>query len=78
MTIAREETPFKLAVVQVLKTEPGARTMRADPMTHRIYLPTTTFESQPEAEPGERRRRPPMVPGSFRVLVYGMETPAQK
>src|SRR6476660_1813235 len=34
-TIAREQAPNKLAVVQVLKTERGARTMALDPETHR-------------------------------------------
>src|SRR5262249_21999724 len=35
-TIAKEEAPNKLAVVQILKTERGARTMALDPQTHRI------------------------------------------
>jgi DNA-binding beta-propeller fold protein YncE len=39
-TIAKEETPDKLTVVQTLKTERGARTMAIDPKTHRIYLPS--------------------------------------
>ena len=38
-TIAKEESPDKLTVVQVLKTERGARTMALDPKTHPIYLP---------------------------------------
>src|SRR5207249_839691 len=36
-TIAKEETPEKLTVVQTLQTERGARTMALDPQTHRIY-----------------------------------------
>jgi len=43
-TIAREEAPDKLTVIQTLKTERGARTMALDPKTHRIYLPTAKFE----------------------------------
>ena len=38
VTIAHEDSPEKLTVVQTLKTEPGARTMALDPKTHRIYL----------------------------------------
>src|SRR6478672_11647938 len=38
-TIAREQAPDKLTVLQTLKTERGARTMALDPKTHRIYLP---------------------------------------
>ena len=38
VTIAHEDSPDKLTVVQTLKTEPRARTMALDPKTHRIYL----------------------------------------
>ncbi|MGH7994704.1 MAG: YncE family protein, partial [Limisphaerales bacterium] len=71
-TIAKEESPDKLTIVQTLTTERGARTMALDPATHKIYLPTARFGAQPEPANGERRR-PPMIPGSFKILVYGME-----
>ncbi|HLX96137.1 MAG TPA: YncE family protein [Verrucomicrobiae bacterium] len=71
VTIAHEDGD-KLAVVQVLKTERGARTMALDPVTHKIYLPTAKFGPLPESANGERRR-PPMIPGSFKILVYGMD-----
>jgi DNA-binding beta-propeller fold protein YncE len=71
VTIAHEDGD-KLAVVQVLKTERGARTMALDPTTHRIYLPTAKFGPLPESANGERRR-PPMIPGTFKILVYGMD-----
>jgi len=73
VTIAKEATPDTLAVVQTLATERGARTMALDPTTHRIYLATAKFGPEPEATPGERRRRPPMIPGSFKILVYDMD-----
>lgn len=38
-TIAHEDSPDKLTVVQTLKTESGAKTMTIDPKTHKIYLP---------------------------------------
>jgi DNA-binding beta-propeller fold protein YncE len=41
-TIAREVSPDKLTVVQVLKTVMGARTMTLNPQTHEIYLPAPT------------------------------------
>ncbi len=72
VTIAREDGD-KLTVVQTLKTERGARTMALDPTTHKIYLPTAQFEPQPEQTPGAPRQRPKMVPGSFKILVYGMD-----
>ncbi len=41
-TIAREISPDKLTVIQVLKTAVGARTMALNPKTHDIYLPAPT------------------------------------
>jgi YVTN family beta-propeller protein len=70
-TIAREETPGKLSVVQVLKTERGARTMALDPKTHRIYLPTAQFEPAPSPSPGASPLRPKIVPNTLKLLVYG-------
>jgi DNA-binding beta-propeller fold protein YncE len=73
VTIAHEDSPDKLTVVQVLTTERGARTMALDPRTHRIYLPSAKYEPQPAPAPGTARQRPKIVPGSFKVLVYGLE-----
>ncbi len=67
VTIAHEDSPDRLSVVQTLATERGARTMTLDPTTHRIYLATARFEA-PAA--GQRRGR--VVPGSFKILVYGL------
>ncbi len=66
VTIAHLDNPKKLGVLQTLETEPGARTMALDPRTHRIYLSVAERE---ESSDGGRRT----VPGSFKVLVYGLE-----
>ena len=70
-TIAKEELPQKLAVVQTLKTEPRARTIALDPATHRIYLPSARFKPPPPAAPGATPARPIVIPGTFKLLVYG-------
>jgi DNA-binding beta-propeller fold protein YncE len=67
-TIAHEDSPDKLTVVQTLTTERGARTMAIDPKTHKIYLPSAKFEA-----PAEGQRRGKMVAGSFKILVYGTD-----
>jgi DNA-binding beta-propeller fold protein YncE len=72
VTVAHEDTPDKLTVVQTLATEQGARTMALDPKTHNIYLPSAKFEPQPEAKPGEPRQRSKIINGSFKILVYSM------
>jgi DNA-binding beta-propeller fold protein YncE len=71
-TIAHEDTPDKLTVVQTLETQRGSRTMALDPKTHRIYLAAAKFEA-----PAEGQRRGKMVPDSFKILVYGMDKPAR-
>ena len=73
VTIAREETPDKLTVVQTLTTEPRARTMTIDPSTHKIYLASAKFEATAAPAPGGQRQRPKMIPDSFKILVYGMD-----
>ena len=70
-TIAKEETPDKLNVVQTLKTQRGARTMALDPKTRRIYLPTAQFEPAPSPSPGSSPARPTIVPNTLKLLVYG-------
>jgi YVTN family beta-propeller protein len=69
-TIAREEAPNKMTVVQVLKTERGARTMALDPRTHRIYLPSAKFEPAPSPSPGVSPAHPRIVPNTLKLLVF--------
>jgi YVTN family beta-propeller protein len=69
-TIAKEETPQKLTVVQTLKTELRARTMALDPGTHRIYLPSAKFQPPPPTSPGTSPARPAIVPNTLKLLVY--------
>lgn len=69
VTVAHEDTPERLSVLQILATAPRARTMAFDPVSHKIYLPTASFE------PAAAGERPKMVPGSFKVLVYSIATP---
>ena len=66
VTIAHEDAPDKLTVVQTLKTARGSRTMTIDTTTHKIYLAATDYEKASEGE-----RRPKTVAGSFKVLVFG-------
>jgi hypothetical protein len=73
VTIAHEDAPDKLTIVQQLATERGSRTMALDPTTHNIYLASAKYEPQPPAEPGAPRQRPKIIPGTFKILVYGME-----
>jgi len=77
MTVARVDDTGKLALVQTVATTRGARTMTLDPRTHKVYLSAASYETEaapaPEAKPGAKPPRPKVVPGSFKVLVYGIK-----
>jgi YVTN family beta-propeller protein len=77
VTIAHEDSPDKLSILQTLKTERGARTIALDPKTHRIYLPTAQFQPPPSPSPGASPARPTIVPNTLKLLVYGPSEPAK-
>ena len=70
-TVAHEDSPDKLTVIQTLKTARGARTMALDPTTHRIYLAAAKYQEPPADAPANAR--PQMIPGSMYLLVYGID-----
>lgn len=67
LTVIQEENASKFSVLADVPTKKGARTIAVDERTHRIYLPTADFEATTPAG----QRRPPMVPGTFQVLMVG-------
>jgi YVTN family beta-propeller protein len=71
MTVVHEDSPDAYSVVDNVSTMPRARTMTLDAKTHKAYLVTAQFGTAPAATTENPRPRPPMVPNSFTVLVYG-------
>ena len=71
LTVAHEDAPDRLSVVQTVETQRGARTMALDEKTHRVFLVTAQFGPRPAPTADQPRPRPPLVPGSFVLLVYG-------
>jgi DNA-binding beta-propeller fold protein YncE len=69
LTVARVDAQGALQVLQTLDTPRRARTMTIDPTTHRLYVPAAEFGT-PVAGPDGKPGRPPIVPGSFKVMVY--------
>jgi DNA-binding beta-propeller fold protein YncE len=70
ITVAQEESPDKLSKIDTIKTQRGARTMALNLKTHMIYTVTADFGPMPAAKPGQRFRRPPIIPGTFVLLEY--------
>ena len=64
LTIIKEISKDKFEVVKNLPTKQGARTISVDTKSHSVYLPTANFGT-----PAAGERRPPMIPGTFQVVV---------
>ena len=67
LSVFHEDSPDGYSLVEKVATEAGARTLAVDHKTGRVYLPVGQFAPVP----GGARGRGPMLPGSFRVLVFG-------
>jgi len=63
MSVVQELSADEFKLLENVPTKRGARTIAVDLSTHTVYLPTAEFG----ASTGQGR--PPLVPGSFQVLV---------
>jgi DNA-binding beta-propeller fold protein YncE len=70
LTVVHEDTPDSFAIIDTVATQPGARTMEVDPRTHNVFLVTADLTPVP-ATADNPHPRPAIVPGSFRLLVFG-------
>jgi DNA-binding beta-propeller fold protein YncE len=68
LAVVQEESPDKFSAVQNVTTQLGARTIALDEKTGRLFLPTAKFGPMPT---DGSSRRPPIIPGTFTVLVVG-------
>jgi DNA-binding beta-propeller fold protein YncE len=66
VSVVRQDSADTYSAAETVKTRFGSKTMGLDPKSHRMFIPGAEFKP---AAPGTRR--PPMVPGSFAVLVFG-------
>jgi len=71
LTVVKQESPDKYAVLETVTTAPRARTMEIDAKTHRVFVVTAEFGPAPAPTKDQPRPRPPVIPGSFMVLEYG-------
>ena len=69
-TVVRQVSKTEYNVVQTIATQRGSRTMGLDPLTHKVYQMAVDYGPAPEpATPGGRAGRPPVIPGSFSLLI---------
>src|SRR6185369_3967549 len=71
LTVVKQDGPDSYHVVENAVTQRSARTMALDEKTHRVYLAAADFGAPPAPTAEQPRPRPPMVPGSFTILVLG-------
>lgn len=70
LTVIHQDSPDSYHVVQNVQTAEGGRNMGLDPATHRIYVVSARFGPVPaESTATNPRRRPPILPGTFTVIV---------
>jgi DNA-binding beta-propeller fold protein YncE len=72
VSIIQQESPDNYRVVETVKTAPGARNMALDLKTKKIFLPLSDREPPPPPTAQTPNPRGNLIPGSFRVLVFGM------
>ena len=69
LTVTREVDPDHYSNVSTVVTQKGARTMALDRSHHRVFLVTAEFGPTPAATAEQPRPRPPVLEGTFKVLV---------
>jgi DNA-binding beta-propeller fold protein YncE len=69
ITVVHEETPDKYSVVDNVATKRGARTMEVDLASHAVYTVSADFGPPPAPTADRPRPRPPILPGTFVLLV---------
>jgi len=71
LTVVKQESADKYAVLETVPTAPRARTMELDPKTHHVFVVTAEFGPAPAPTAEQPRPRPAVIPGSFMVLEFG-------
>ncbi len=69
LTVIHQDAPDKYHVAETVKTGERGRNMGLDPASHRIYVVSAKFGPVPDSTATNPRRRPPILPGSFMVIV---------
>jgi hypothetical protein len=70
ITIIHEDSPDKYSLVQNAETQKGARTIALDLKSHRLFLPAAQYAP---ASDNPANARPRLLPGTFTVLMMGMQ-----
>jgi len=67
LTVIHQDSPDQYHVTESVQTPQGSRNMGFDATNHRVFIVSAKFGPVPPGTPG--RGRPPVLPGSFTLLV---------
>ncbi len=65
LTVIHQDSPGQYHVAETIPTPQGSRNMGLDPSNHRVFLVSAKFGEVPAGV----RRRPPVLPGTFTLMV---------
>jgi DNA-binding beta-propeller fold protein YncE len=72
LTVAHEDSPDELSLVENVKTSPGARTMAVDLKTHHVFLMAGKFSAgRPKPSPENPHGYPEIEKGTAKLLILG-------
>jgi len=71
LTVIKENSPTRFAVLQTVQRVTSARPLTLDSKSNQILLIAARFTPPPSPPPAGRRSRGKMVPDSFSILLVG-------
>jgi YVTN family beta-propeller protein len=71
LTMVGETSPGKFEALATIPSQRLGRTIAADQKTHKLYVPTAEFGPAPPPSPDGKKGRPPVLPDTFEILVFG-------
>jgi YVTN family beta-propeller protein len=70
MTVIAQDDADHYHVTQTVKTPLRSKTFGLDENTHRLFVPSAAFGPAPAPSKDNPKSRPPVLPGTFNVLVF--------
>ncbi len=71
LTMVGEISPGKFEAVATIPSQRLGRTIAADQKAHKLYVPTAEFGPAPPPSGDGKKGRPPVLPDTFEILVFG-------
>ncbi len=69
LSVIHQDGADRYHLLETVTTAPASRNLGFDPTTRQLFLPSAKFGPRPDSSAANPRRRPPLLPGSFALLV---------